>query len=302
MVDVGRMLSKFMRHAERVCVPTAAAGRAIEVPRIDVHGTPLPVIGFGTSGLRGQRCAAMVETALALGYRYIDTAQAYGNEADVGRGIARSPVSRDEIFLATKLEQAKLGADTVRREVDESLRRLGTDYVDLLMVHWPSKEIPLRETLTAFAQLRDEGRVRHIGVCNFTVALLHEAVEENGADLLCNQVEYHPLLAQETLLPYQQSRGIALVAYCPLARGRVLRDRTLRRLGAKHGKSPAQIALAWLTAHELVSAIPKASSEAHCRANLEIFDIQLSAEERAEIDALDRGERVIDPSWAPDWD
>ena len=281
---------------------SANAAPAVKVPALDIRGTRLPVIGFGTSGLHGRRCTAMVQMALQLGYRYIDTAQAYRNEAEVGRGIARSPVPREEIFLATKFEQANLGAEAVRREIAISLERLGTNYVDLLMIHWPSKKIPLKETLAVFSELRQEGRIRHIGVCNFTLPLLREAVEEHGAELLCNQIEYHPLLAQKKVLPYLQQHRIALVAYCPLARGRVLQEETLRRIAARHGKSTAQVALAWLASQDLVSAIPKASSEAHCRTNLEIFDIELTAEDLAEIAALDRGERVIDPSWAPAWD
>ena len=275
MVNLGSIWAKLMPgHG------LADAGPAIDVPALDIRGTQLPVIGFGTSGLHGRRCTAMVQMALKIGYRYIDTAQAYGNETEVGRGLARSGLPREEIFLATKFEQANLGAAAVRREIAASLGRLGTSYVDLLMIHWPSKDIALKETLTAFAELREEGLIRHIGVCNFTLRLLREAVEEHGAELLCNQIEYHPLLAQKTVLPYLQSQRIA----------------------ARHGKSTAQIALAWLASQDLVSAIPKASSAAHCRANLEIFDVTLSAEELAEIAALDRGERVIDPSWAPAWD
>ncbi|MCZ6893210.1 MAG: aldo/keto reductase [Gammaproteobacteria bacterium] len=276
--------------------------RQIDLQVLDVRGTPLPIIGFGTSGLPSDHCSAMVETALALGYRHIDTAQAYGNEAEVGRGIARSAVPRAEIFLSTKLEQVNLGAAAVRRATAESLARLGTDYVDLLMIHWPSEEVPMSETLAAFAHLRAEGKVRNIGVCNFTLDLLREAVEQHGADLLCNQVECHPLLAQKKILPYLQSNGIALVAYSPLGRGRVVRNPILRRIGAKYGKSSAQVSLAWLASQDLVAAIPKASSEAHCRANLEIFDFVLSADDLDEIAGLDTGQRGIDPSWAPNWD
>jgi len=302
MVNLGTMWSRLVGAAGRAGRSAATVDNPIDVPCHDVRGTPLPVIGFGTSGLHGKRCTAMVETALALGYRYIDTAQAYRNEAEVGRGIARSPVPRDRVFLATKFEQANLGAASVHREIDVSLGRLGTGYVDLLMIHWPSRTIPMKETFAAFAELREEGKIRHIGVCNFTLRLLREAVDEYGANILCNQVEYHPLLAQKTILPYMQSQGIALVAYCPLARGRLLNDPTLGRIAAKYGKSPAQVALAWLAQQDLVCAIPKASSEAHCRANLEIFDIALSDDDRAEIAALDRGERVINPSWSPAWD
>lgn len=272
------------------------------IPRMDVQGVALPVLGFGTSGLQGWRCRRMVRIALALGYRHLDTAQAYGNEDDVGRAIAAAGVARSDVFLTTKLEHAHLGRRHVRPALEASLARLRTDYVDLLMIHWPSEQVPLQETLAAFAELRDAGKVRHIGVCNFTLRHLREAIETCGVTPLCNQVEYHPFLAQSRLLPYMRGAGIALVAYSPLARGLVPRDPVLRRIGARHGKSAAQVALAWLVSQALVAAIPKASSERNCIANAEIFDIRLDADEVAAIEALPKDRRIIDPSWAPSWD
>lgn len=244
----------------------------------------------------------MVRIALKLGYRHIDCAQAYGNEQDVGRAIASSSVPRSEIFLSTKLEQAHLAPARVAVAVGESLSRFGTPYVDLLMIHWPSAEVPMRDTFEAFRELQQAGKVRHIGVCNFTLRLLREAVEDCGVVPLCNQVEYHPFLSQRVILPYMREHGIALVAYSPLARGGVPRDPVLQAIGTKYGKSAAQVALAWLIRQALVAAIPKASREANCRANLAIFDFELSKDDVATIDALDKTRRVINPSWAPQWD
>ncbi len=269
---------------------------------MDVQGVALPVLGFGTSGLQGWRCRRMVRIALALGYRHLDTAQAYGNEDDVGRAIAAAGVARSDVFLTTKLEHAHLGRRHVRPALEASLARLRTDYVDLLMIHWPSEQVPLRETLAAFAELRDAGRVRHIGVCNFTLRHLHDAVESCGVVPFCNQVEYHPFLSQAALIPYMRANGIALVAYSPLARGLVPGDPVLQRIGTRHGKSAAQVALAWLVSQPLVAAIPKASGERNCAANAEIFDIRLGADDVAEIAALPKNRRIIDPSWAPAWD
>jgi len=269
---------------------------------IQAQGVSLPAIGFGTSGLRGWWCRRMVRLALKLGYRHIDCAQAYGNEKDVGRAIADSPVPRTEVFLSTKLEQVNLVPGKVNQAVDESLSRFGLPSVDLLMIHWPSDQVPMRDTFAAFRELQRAGRIHHIGVCNFTLRLLQEAVEECGVIPLCNQVEYHPFLSQATILPYMREHGIALVAYSPLARGAVPKDPILQGIGAKYGKSAAQVALNWLTRQPLVAAIPKASSEANCRANLAVFDFDLTEEDLNAIDGLDKDRRVINPSWAPVWD
>ena len=302
MISKRKIKSKLISVIRRTGMVQPPAIREFDVPTLNIGTARLPAVGFGTSGLLGRDCSVMVETALALGYRHIDTAQAYGNEAAVGHGLSRSAIARDEIFLSTKLEIAQLSAEAVEPAVRQSLARLATDYVDMLMIHWPSKEVPIGETLATFESLRAAGMIRHIGVCNFTTRLLQEAAEVQGANIICNQVEYHPLLAQRQLLQYQQDKGIALVAYSPLGRGRIIDNPVLQRIGRNHGKSAAQVALAWLVSQKLVAVIPKASSEAHCRANLEIFDIQLSSEEMAEISALDSGERIIDPTWAPKWD
>ena len=270
---------------------------------LEVKGAPVPALGLGTWQLDGRACYDAVRHALELGYRHIDTAQIYGNEQEVGRAIRDSGVPRAEIFLTTKLAPSNLAAAAARRSTEESLRRLGTDQVDLLLIHWPSSEVPLKETLGAMAALRQAGKARHLGVSNFTVKLLEEAVAVCGADLLCDQVEYHPFLSQRAVLAAVRAHGMMLTAYTPLARGSVARDRTLAAIAHKYGKSPAQVALRWLLDQEGVAAIPKASSRAHLAANLDIFDVTLASEDRAAIDALGGARRLVDPGgWSPRWD
>ena len=241
-----------------------------------------------------------VRDALELGYRHIDTARAYENEAEVGRGMADGGVPREEIFLTTKLAHSRLRADQVREQLERSLRALATGYVDLLLIHWPNPAVPLEETLGAMAELREQGMTRHIGVSNFPAALLREALEL--APVIADQVEYHPYLGQSELLELARERDVMITAYSPLARGEVLDDPVLRGIGDAHGKTPGQVALRWLLDQPRVSAVPKASSHENRQANLEIFDFELSEGERGRIAGLERGGRTIDPSWAPAWD
>lgn len=269
---------------------------------VDIKGSRVPALGFGTWQLNGRTCYEATRQALDLGYRHIDTAQMYGNEVEVGRAIRDSGLGRDEIFLTTKLAPGNLAATAVRRTGEESLGRLDVEYVDLLLVHWPTGEAPLGETLDALAKLKAAGRTRHIGVSNFTVKLLKEAIETHGAELCCDQVEYHPFLSQRPVLAALKSYGMMLTAYTPLGRGRVDRDPTIAAIGRKYGKSPSQVALRWLLDQDGVAAIPKAASRAHAAANLDIFDFALTTEDRAAIDALRGATRVVDPGWAPHWD
>ncbi|MDX1655571.1 MAG: aldo/keto reductase, partial [Candidatus Competibacteraceae bacterium] len=211
--------------------------------------------------------------------------------------------AREDVFLTTKVWMDKVGYDQTKRSTEESLGKLKTDYVDLLLIHWPSDEAPLEETLEAMAALRQEGRARFIGVSNFNVALLKKTVEELKADMLCNQVEYHPYLSQQPVLDYLRAHDMFLTAYSPIARGKTAKDDTLKAIGDQYGKSPVQVALRWLIQQDRVAAIPKASSREHCRANFEIFDFELSDEQMGRISALARPDgRLIDPSWAPRWD
>ena len=270
--------------------------------QVEIKGARVPAIGLGTWQLNGRTCREAVRQALELGYRHIDTAQMYGNETEVGAALRDSGIAREEIFLTTKLAPGNLGAAEARRTAEESLKRLGLDHVDLLLIHWPSGEAPLGETLAALARLRQEGKARFIGVSNFTVKLLQEAVETLGADLLCNQVEYHPFLSQRPVMAALKRHGLMLTAYSPLGRGHVQRDGALAAIGRTYGKSAAQVALRWLIDQENVAAIPKAASRAHAAANIDIFDFTLAEEDRAAIDALRGDLRIVDPGWGPHWD
>jgi len=271
--------------------------------QIEIKGVTVPALGFGTWALSGDGAYRATRQALDLGYRHIDTAQIYGNEAEIGRAIRDSGISRAEIFLTTKIAPSQLRPGDVKRSHEESLKRLGLDRVDLLLVHWPNAAIPLGGTLAALAELRAAGMTRTIGVSNFPVALLKEAVERHGADLLTNQVEYHPFLSQRALRQAMQHYGLMLTAYAPVARGRVFTDRTLVAIGKKYGKSGGQVALRWLLDQGKVCAIPKAGQRAHAEANLAIFDFTLSAEDRVAIDDLAEGDRMVEwAGYTPDWD
>jgi 2,5-diketo-D-gluconate reductase B len=212
-------------------------------------------------------------------------------------------VPRERIFVTTKLANGNLAAADVARSTEESLRQLGTEHIDLLLIHWPSKIVPMSETLDAMKRLQEAGKTRFIGVSNFTVKLLDEAIEKHGADLLCNQVEYHPFLSQRAVLAAVRRHGMMLGAYSPVARGKVDQEPLLQRLGRKYAKTPAQISLRWLIDQEGVAPLPKAGSRAHAAANIDIFDFELEAEDRAAIDQLGGNGRITDiAGWAPDWD
>jgi 2,5-diketo-D-gluconate reductase B len=268
----------------------------------DMRGTKVPALGFGTWQLTGSTCERAVAAALEIGYRHIDTAQVYENEAEVGRAIAGSKLARSDIFLTTKVWMASLAGPKVAPSVEQSLRKLRTDYVDLLLIHWPNAEVPLAETLDAFAKLKSAGKVRAIGVSNFTVALMEEAVGKLGKEIACNQVEYHLLLSQTPVLDYARKHGIVVTAYCPLARGKLAGNPVIERVARKHGKSLSQVALRWLVEQKNVTAIPRTSTEKHARENFDIFDFELDAEDRRALDALPAKARVVNPGWSPDWD
>ncbi len=269
---------------------------------VTVKGTKVPALGFGTWQLTGAQCESAVEYALELGYRHIDTAQAYGNEREVGRAIARSGVARDAIFLTTKIAPDNLAAKDVTRSLAASLDALATDHVDLLLIHWPSATVKMGETLRAMNAAKAEGKVRHIGVSNFTVAQIREAIEVNGSEIFCNQIEYHALIGQSRVIDFARAHGIMVTAYCPLARGRIADQPDLAAIAKRHGKTVAQIALRWLIQQDGVAAIPKSSQRPHIAANFALFDFALSGEEMAAIDRLRGGTRVVNPSFAPAWD
>ena len=268
-----------------------------------VSGIEIPALGFGTWKLSGPDCIAALRLALATGYRHIDTAQIYENEAEVGTALKESGVPRGDIFLTTKVWMTNLGARQMSASVEDSLRKLQTDYVDLLLIHWPSEDVPFAEQLQALAKLRDAGKARLIGVSNFPVALMREAVDNLGCPLACNQVEYHPYLSQKPVLDFTRTHDMLLTAYSPLARGKVAESKTLQEISARHGKSPGQVTLRWLLQQDGVAAIPKAASPGNIRANFDIFDFELSGDEMADIRALARPDgRMVHPAWAPVWD
>ena len=252
----------------------------------NIKGENVPALGLGTWRLSGERCVGAVERALGMGYRHVDTAQMYGNEAEVGRGMQSSGVDRDDVFLVTKVWTSDFAHDAVLAKTRESLRKLGTDYVDLLLMHWPNPSVPVAETLGAMVELQEEGSVRHVGVSNFSPGQVEEAA--GYATIFCNQVEYHPYRGQGGLLKQAGEMDYLLTAYSPVAKGRAADDATLREIGAAHEKTPAQVALRWLIQQDKVAAIPKASSEEHLKANLDVFDFTLSDEEMQRIFDLGR--------------
>lgn len=250
---------------------------------IDADGARIPRLGFGTWMNTGPQCTDTVRTALNLGYRHIDTAQAYGNEAEVGEGIAESEVDRDHIFLTTKVGRSNLRYEDVLESVDRSLDKLGTDHVDLLLIHWPHPRRPLNETLSAMEELQDTGQVDHIGVSNFSLSQLQEAEQLADSPIVTDQVLYHPLKDQSRLRQYCVDKGIALTAYSPLARGALVGDDLLSTIGERYDKTAVQVALRWLLQQEGVVAIPKATSRNHVAENLDVFDFSLTDTEMARI-------------------
>jgi 2,5-diketo-D-gluconate reductase B len=252
----------------------------------EIKGEKVPSLGLGTWRLSGQECVRAVERALDLGYRHIDTAQMYANEAEVGRGIQNSGVDREDIFLVTKVRTSNFSYDDVIRSTRQSLKKLHTEYVDLLLMHWPNPSVPLEETLGAMTELQQEGSVKYVGVSNFPPSMVEEATAY--AEIFCNQVEYHPYRAQDELLEQAREIDYLLTAYSPVAKGRVSNDATLREIGEARGKTPVQVALRWLIQQEKVAAIPKAASEDHLRSNFDIFDFELNDEEMERVFTLQR--------------
>lgn len=269
---------------------------------VNIKGINVPVLGFGTWQLTGEGCSNAVASAINIGYRHIDTAQIYENEAEVGRGITNSGIKRTELFLTTKLWTTHFTADKAISSMEASLEKLQTNYVDLLLVHWPNPAVKLSETLSAMTELVKKGKTKFIGVSNFPVSLMREAVETYKADIVCNQVEYHPLLSQNAVLSYARRHHIAITAYSPLARGRLEDNALLVTIARKYGKTPSQVALRWLIEQDGVMAIPKAAKEKHARMNFDIFGFSLTLEDHAAITANNGKTRLINPSFAPQWD
>ena len=269
---------------------------------VEANGARIPAIGLGTWELSGRTCARVVEQAIRLGYRHIDTAQVYENEREVGEGLRASGVRRDEMFVTTKVWTTHFAPNDLERSTKESLVRLRMPEVDLLLLHWPNPHVPLQETLGALARAKQIGLCRHIGVSNFTVALIEEAVGACSEPLVCDQVEYHPYLDQAKVREACARNHMALVAYSPIAKGRIKNDETLARIGKMHGKSPAQVCLRWLV-QQNVCAIPRTSKIERLSENIDIFDFTLSDDEMSRISCLgDAGRRLTNFGFAPKWD
>lgn len=270
---------------------------------VSANGASIPALGFGTFRVPGPDAERMVSHVLANGYRHIDTAQIYGNEAEVGEGIRRSGVARGDIFLTTKVWVENYKRAAFLASVDESLKKLKTDYVDLLLLHWPNEAVPLAEQIGALNEVAKAGKVRHIGVSNFNTDLMRQAVALSSLPIVTNQVEYHPYIDQTSVLRAAKQLHMSVTAYYAMADGKVLEDAALKAITAKYGKSIAQIVLRWIVQQDLI-ALSKTVSERRAQENAAIFDFELTSEEMMAIHALAKPDgRIVSPEGlAPAWD
>jgi 2,5-diketo-D-gluconate reductase B len=302
-----RLLSQCL--AENLAPRFNAAGAKLSantqnVPSVEAKGARIPLLGLGTWDLRGRVCARVVEQALRLGYRHVDTAEMYDNEREVGEGLRASGVKRDDVFVTTKIWPSHFAPLELERAARECLGRLRLSEVDLLLLHWPNPQIPLAETLGALCKVKRDGFARHIGVSNFTVALLDKALRLSSEPLVCNQFECHPFLDQSKLIAACRQHAMAVVAYSPIAKGRVRDDETLARIGAAHKRTAAQICLRFLVQQNIV-VIPRTSKVERLAENAAIFDFALRAEETSDIAALARRDgRLVNSALfgQPKWD
>lgn len=266
----------------------------------------IPVLGLGTWRSKGQDCIDIVSQALKMGYEHIDTAQAYSNEVEVGKGIKQSGVARDKLFLTTKIfpDDMKFEPEKLNAAAKRSLENLDTDYVDLLLLHWPDDRVPLSKTIPALCELQKQGLTRHIGVSNFNIANIIEAKKYADVPIVVNQVEFHPFIKQNTLQTFLHNHHILLEAYSPLAHGDVFNNDVIKEIADKHGVTPAQVSLAWILSDKDRIAIPKTSNPNHLQGNLDVIKVQLSADELAKIDRLARsdGRQIEHPDYKPEWD
>jgi diketogulonate reductase-like aldo/keto reductase len=269
----------------------------------NAQSTEIPALGFGTYELNNDEAATMVAEAAKIGYRHFDTAQMYHNEEGVGRGLKASGLARDDYFVTTKVWFDKFQSGDLQTSVMESLRKLDLEYVDLLLLHWPTDDVPLEETIAALNEVKNLGMTKLIGISNFPTDLIDKAVRLTNIPLTVNQVEYHPYLDQSKVLSSLRAHGMLMTAYCPIARGTVMNDAVLTDIGKKHGKTAAQVTLRWLVQQDGVMAIPKSGSPKNAAANFDIFDFELSDDEMSKIhDQAKPNGRLIDPSFAPQWD
>ena len=260
------------------------------------NGATIPQLGLGTWELTGSECARSVAEAIGMGYRHIDTAFAYANHEEVARGIGDSGIAREELFVTTKVPLRKLSRSQVLQHGSEIPRQLGMDYVDLLLIHWPNRNVPFEETLGAMGELVERGVVRNVGISNFNKDLVRKADAVSPVPVVTNQVEFHPYLYQRELLETCESLDIRVTAYSPIARGRIVGDDRLRVIGEAHDASEVQVAIAWLMSKQII-VIPKASSREHLASNLAATDLELTPEELRTIDAFDEHHRLVDGPW-----
>lgn len=271
---------------------------------VTAHGEQIPALGFGTFRMPGEDVLRILPTALKVGFRHVDTAQIYGNEAEVGTAIAGSGIPRGEIFLTTKVWVDKFAHKDFIASVDESLKKLKTDYLDLLLLHWPQSPVPLTEQIGALNDVVTDGKVRHIGVSNYNTALLKEAVMLSAEPIFTNQVEYHPYIDQTKVLEAARNYGMSVTAYYLMANGKVPNDPVIKDIGARHGKTAAQVALRWALQQDSVVALSKTATESRLKENFDVFDFTLSAEEMEAISGLATpdGRIVSPPHLRPEWD
>ncbi len=253
-------------------------------------GNEIPAMGLGTYRLKGDECKRVLETAIEEGYTHLDTAEMYENEAEIGKAIEGA--KRSGLFITSKVWPTNLAYDDLLDACDSSLEKLGTDYMDLYLVHWPNNSIPTKETFEAMAELKEQGKVKSIGVCNYTISDLKEAMDASPVPITANQVEFHPWLNQEELLDFCRRNDIRLIAYAPIGRTNVLKDETIKKIAKKLDKTPAQVTLRWEVEKGIVP-IPKASSKDHLSENIRIFDWELDSEDVEKIDSISKEERLI---------
>ncbi len=276
------------------------------IPHVSANGASIPVVGYGTWPLKGEECAQAVATAIACGYRHIDTAAKYENEAAVGEGLRASGIARDDVWVTTKVWWDSIGEGALQQSAEASLARLGLEQVDLLLIHWPSKTIPLAESIRALNDVKKRGLARHIGVSNFPSRLLDEAVALSSEPIVVNQCEYHPHLDQSKVLAACRRHGIALASYCPLGRGAVggvLEEPVVQEIAQRLGRTPAQVVLRWHIQQPGVLAVPKSGNPKRIAENLDVFGFTLNESDMQRLSGLARPDgRVVNLEFAPEWD
>lgn len=264
-------------------------------------GTQIPQLGLGTFKLQGSSGVSAVESALQMGYRHLDTAAMYGNHKEVGQALQNSGINRADVWITSKVWRDALEYDNVLRECDRALAELGTDYLDLYLIHWPNEDIPLADTFRAFKRLLDDQKIRHVGVANFTIARLKRALDATDIPITINQVEYHPYLNQERLLAFCTENNITLTAYCPIARGGVIDDPIFQNIARVHSKTPTQVTLRWLLQKNII-AIPKSGNPNRQRENLDVFGWTLNEDEMTQINTIQKHNRLLDLPAAAFWE